>query len=35
MSGSVDHIMLRDKDPYTTAEKIIDNFAEVFQKTHL
>ncbi|MBW2106334.1 MAG: methylmalonyl Co-A mutase-associated GTPase MeaB [Deltaproteobacteria bacterium] len=31
----LNEIMLRDKDPYTTAEKIIDNFAEVFQKTHL
>jgi len=27
--------MLREKDPYTAAEEIIDNFTEVFQKTHL
>ncbi|MBW1614571.1 MAG: methylmalonyl Co-A mutase-associated GTPase MeaB [Deltaproteobacteria bacterium] len=31
----LNEIMLRKKDPYTTAGKIIDNFAEVFQKTHL
>ena len=33
--GLLNEIMLREKDPYTAAEEIIDNFAKVFQKSHV
>lgn len=31
----LNEIMLREKDPYTAAEEIINNFAEIFQKSYV